>query len=165
MTTGTYDRRAADKKYREANKDKVSAYLAAYKAAYTEEKKEQIRAQQAEYRAANKEKIKAKDKAYHARPEVKAAIAERAEKKRLAKAQDAADGELGQKQKACAVQGIRAAVFKKIDAIFCDLPDRFAPSTVSRLSGVSYTNPMLNVVLSQSFKCIQTASGEWKKPC
>ena len=78
---------------------------------------------------------------------------------------DAAMGkdQTGAKQKSCATAGVRASIYQKVAPVFDQLPDSFAPSEVGRLAGVNYRNPMLKVVLGQTFKCWQTASGMWRK--
>jgi len=78
---------------------------------------------------------------------------------------DAAMGkdQTGAKQKSCATAGVRASIYQKVAPVFDQLPDSFAPSEVGRLAGVNYRSPMLKVVLGQTFKCWQTASGMWRK--
>ncbi len=133
------------KAYRKANKERLAAYQT--------ERYHRLRG--------TKPRVQSPDAKEKARARDRAAYEKRAEAKR---ALEAVTGVVKLKQKALSVTGLRASTYAKIASIFDQLGDRFCASEVGRLAGIDYQSAMMKVILEQTFKCWQTASGIWRKP-
>ena len=137
------EQREYSKQYREANREKLLAY-----------QRERYR----QKKEAGETTVQPPNEKSRARG--RAAYAKKAEAKR---ALEEVTGVVKLKQKALSVTGLRASMYTKIADIFEQLDDRFSPTEVGHLAGIDCHHPMLKVVLGQSFRCWQTASGMWRK--